>query len=103
MAYKLMIPEHTTGQIGRCIDYVVHVLHNFEAASAILDEINEVYAILKMAPEAFSYCQDPCLQAKRYRKVPLKRHRYVFIYRIEEDKVYLLGFFHMMENYAKKL
>ena len=62
-----------------------------------------VYERLEHLPEAFPLCRDTCLRAKEYRKIALPHHNYLLIYRIEKRIVYIVGFFHMRENYRDKL
>lgn len=103
MAYKLEIPEHTERQIDKCILYIVDILKNPSAARTVLEDIEYAYGQLEEMAESFAFCEDPYLYAKRCRKLSLQRHDYVFIYRVEKDKVFLAGFFHMLENYRTKL
>ena len=56
-----------------------------------------------MYAESFAFCEDPYLHSKEYRKLSLEKHDYILIYRIVLDTVYIIGFFHMKENYHVKL
>ena len=103
MDYKLVIPEHTERQIDRCIDYIVHTLRNPSAAGAVLDDLENAYTQLEQMAESYALCEDPYLQSKGYRKLALEKHDYLFIYRVNGKTVYLVGFFHMLENYRMKL
>lgn len=103
MAYKLAIPEHTEHQIDQCISYIVNTLRIPSAAGAVLDDIEHTYSKLEKMAESFAFCDDPYLRSKRYRKLALENHDYLFIYRVDGEIVYLAGFFHMLENYRTKL
>lgn len=103
MEYELRVSERAEEQIDQAVGYVAVVLGNPTAAKAILQDIRQVFDRLTYAAEALPYCEDSYLRAKEYRKIALERHRYVFLYRIEEKVVYIAGFFHMMENYREKL
>ena len=54
-------------------------------------------------PEAAPLCRDAYLRAKNYHIITLPHHHYLLIYRMEERIVYVVGFFHMRENYRDKL
>ena len=56
-----------------------------------------------MYAESFAFCEDPYLRSKEYRKLSLEKHDYILIYRIILDTIYIIGFFHMKENYHVKL
>lgn len=103
MGYKLEISEEVERQIDHSIEYIVKELRNPSAARGVLQDIEHAYDQLEEMPEAFATCEDPYLRAKSYRKLALQKHAYVFIYRIEENRVFLVGFFHMLENYQEKL
>lgn len=103
MIYNLKISPHTERQIENALLYVSSTLSNPSAAISILNDIEETYDILEATPEAFQLCDDPYLKHQNYRKISLRHHSYIFIYRIQNSTVYLAGFFHMLENYAEKL
>lgn len=103
MAYKLYIPEETEKQIDAAVRYVAITLKSPQAASEIITDISEVYDFLETNAENMALCSDEYLRRQNYRMIPLKRHHYLFIYRIDGDVVYIAGFFHMLQNYNKKL
>ena len=103
MPYRLVVPARTNAQIDACIAYIAQVLRNPDAAHAVVDDISYAYRQLEDLPAAFPLCDDTYLRAKAYRKITLLHHNYVFIYRIDGNIVYLVGFFHMRENYREKL
>lgn len=103
MTYKLEITPHAEQQIDNCIQYVCQSLHSRQGASAIIDDIQSAFATLEICAEGFAYCEDPHLHMKGYRKLALSQHDYVLIYQIISGTVYIMGFFHMKENYYEKL
>ena len=103
MPYRLIVPVYVDEQIDACIAYIAQTLCNPNAARSVLDDLAAVYERLEQLPEAFPLCRDTCLRAKEYRKIALPHHNYLLIYRIEKRIVYIVGFFHMRENYRDKL
>lgn len=103
MAYKLMLAKRAEQQIDQCLDYLVTVLKNPAAATAVIKDIQEVYDLLKQRADMYAFCSDPYLKAKGYRKVLLSRHHYLFLYRIEDRCVLISGFFHGLEDYPHKI
>ena len=103
MPYRLIVPVYVDEQIDACIAYIAQTLCNPNAARSVLDDLAAVYERLEQLPKAFPLCRDTCLRAKEYRKVTLPHHNYLLIYRIEERIVYIVGFFHVRENYRNKL
>ena len=74
-----------------------------QAANNLMEDINQAFALLEAFAASFSFCEDSYLASKGYRKFALKKHDYLIIYRVEENTVYLVGFFHILENYREKL
>ena len=103
MAYRLLVSEKAENQIDRDIKYIVEALKNPSAAKGLLQDIENAYLDLERMPEAFSLCNDSYLSAKGYRKLSLSKHDYLFVYSIEGNIVFPPGFFHLSENYDKKL
>ncbi len=103
MDYKLIITKTAEDQIDNIVGYVAKVLNNVTAAKSILSDIELAYTKLENSAEIFPYCNDSYLEGRGYRKINLKRHDYVIIYRVEETRVYILGVFHMKENYGSKI
>ena len=103
MAYKVIVTENAAQQVENILEYIIYRLHNEEAAIEILNEIEETYNSLEYLADSMAFCYDRYLKAKGYRKISLRKHDYVILYQIVDDKVYVNGVFHMLENYRDKL
>ncbi len=103
MTYDLKITERAEKHIEDIIIYILQQLKNPSAANAILNDIEEVYITLKQDAGVFALCENPYLASKGYHKLQLKHHNYVIIYVIDGDEVTIMGVFHTLENYLKKL
>ena len=103
MNYKLIVSEQADRNIKEIIEYVAVRLNNPEAARNIISEIEEVYDKLEDNAEGYTYCSDPFLASKGYRKIFLKKCRYVVLYIVKDNEAQISGVFHILEDYAKKL
>ncbi len=103
MTYNLVITPHTESQIEHALNYVGFKLQNHAAVISILEDIDSAFNILETVPESFPLCDDPNLRRQGYHKISLKHHSYLFVYRMDMQTIYLLGFFHMLEDYTNKL
>lgn len=103
MAYKVIVTENAAQQVENILDYIIYRLHNEKAAIEILYEIEATYKSLEYLAESMAFCYDSYLKAKGYRKISLRNYDYVLLYQIVDDKVYVNGVFHMLENYRDKL
>ena len=99
MAYNVKVTASAEKDLDAIISYIVQELSNPQAAGHLLDEITKTYHILADNPMIFPACSQPLLQ--RYRKVTVMR--YVIIYRIDGETVYVERFFSQLEDYVNKL
>ena len=103
MRYKLAITLHAEELLENIIEYIAVRLKNKGAAAAVLADVDEAYNNLEEMAETFPYCEDPQLAARGFRKIILKRHEYVILYKESGDVVTVEGIFHELENYGSKL
>ena len=103
MTYRLLVSNNVDSQLDKILNYVAIKLNNPTAAAAILDDVKRAYNHLEHMPEAVALCEDPYLAAFGYRKIKLRNHDYVILFRIADDAVQISGIFHMRENYITKL
>ena len=103
MAYRIEITQRANELLDSIILYVAVKLNNPGAARAILGDVSEAYDRLEYMAEMIAYCEDPILAEKGFRKIGLKSHDYVIVYKVRGDTVTIEGFFHELENYGRKL
>ena len=103
MAYKLEISPHAEAQLDNILGYIAVTLCNPDAAGAVAKDLQETYKLLEESAESFAYCADLYLSSKGYRKVKLRRHDYLILYRVVGAVVQISGIFHELEDYAAKL
>lgn len=103
MTYRILISDKADSQLDEILKYVAIKLDNPTAAKAILEDVKSAYNHLKHMPEAAALCEDPYLAAYGYRKIKLRNHNYVVLFRVADDVVQISGIFHMWENYIEKL
>lgn len=101
--YRIQVTGQTQKQMEQIFSYIFEQLCNPAAAVNLLNEIEEKYRGLIENPLRYGLAEDPVLAAKRYRKIPV--HKYVILYRVDETEktVYIMGIFHKLENYRKKM
>ena len=89
MAYKLIITERADEQIDRLAAYLIRNLKNPDAAFHFLDELSE--------------SKDEYLFLRGYREALFKEMNYRVVFRTDKRFVYVLGVFHTLEDYGKKV
>ena len=53
--------------------------------------------------DSFGYCKSERLKEMGLHKIRFERHRYVFVYRINKDKVIIEGMYHEMQDYENSI
>ena len=103
MAYNLIITERADELIDRLTAYLLNNLKNPDAAAHFLDELDTIYNRLEENPCQFAESKDKYLFMRGYRDALFKEMNYRVIFRVDEQSVYVLGVFHTLEDYARKL
>ncbi len=103
MAYRLNITEHANDLLDNILYYLVSQLKNKQAAKHLMDEIDNVYNRLEENPLQFPPSRDTYLANKGYHEAVIGQMNYIIVFSIRADIVNILGIFHQLENYQKKL
>ena len=103
MAYKLIVTERADELIDRLAAYLVNHLKNPDAASHFLDELEAIYDRLEENPYQFSESKDEHLFLRGYREALFREMKYRVVFRIDKQVVYVLGVFHTLEDYGRKV
>ncbi len=103
MAYNLVITDRADEQTDSLAGYLVNDLNNPGAFLHFLNEIEGVYDRLEDNHYQFPRSPDPYLNYKGYREALLSDMSYRIVFRIEMPTVYIVGIFHDLEDYVKKV
>lgn len=104
MAYKLVITERAAELLDDLVLYLLQRLKSVQGAGHLLDSVSTVYDRLEENPYQFPECEDSLLKKRKYRKAKITDMDYLIIYKISEDhSVCIMGIFHALEEYRKKL
>lgn len=103
MDYKLVITEHAEQLLDNLVYYLLYCLKSEQAARHLLDGIDNVYDKLENNPLQFPYSRDVYLARKGYHEAIVPQMDYIVVFGIQDDTVNVIGVFHQLENYTKKL
>ena len=103
MGYRLIITDRAEELLDGLVNYLLYKLKYQQAAIHLLDNIERIYDRLEENPFQFPLSMDTYLLHKGYREAVLPDMNYVLIFKIEGNNVYVLGVFHQLEQYRKKL
>lgn len=103
MAYNLCVTEHADELLNNILHYLIFQLKNQQAAKHLLDEIQHIYGRLEKNPLQFPVCRDTYLAKRGYHEAVTGQMDYVIVYSVKTNVVNIIGIFHQLENYQKKL
>lgn len=103
MAYNLSVAERADELLDIILHHLIYQFKNKQAAKHLLDEIERIYDRLEENPLQFPVCRDTYLAKRGYREAVIRQMDYVIIFRVNSDIVNIVGIFHQLENYKKKL
>ena len=94
MGYKVIIMPPAKRRLDMYVFYTVETL-----GKAILADARETKKRLSMAADSLKICENPLLAKFGYRKIKFAKHRFVMLYRIQNDTVIVDGMFHELQDY----
>ena len=103
MAYKLIVTKHADELLDNLVQHLLERLKNEQAARHLLDGIENVYERLEENPLQFPFSRDVYLARKGYHEAIVPQMEYIVIFSIKEDIVNVVGIFHQLENYQRKV
>ena len=99
MAYKVQLTKQAENDYRAIVAYLIDTFKSQQAAQHFLNELEAVITYLGEIPFAYPPVKEPRLRAIGYRKVPFMN--YVFIFRFEDEQIYVTHIFHQQQDYAK--
>jgi mRNA-degrading endonuclease RelE of RelBE toxin-antitoxin system len=105
MAYNLIITDEMEKLLNERIEYLLKVFKSEQAATHLLNGVDEIYNLLETNPYVYSESQDAFMKALHYHEAKVPQMNYILIYKIDEEKnaIYVLGIFNTRENYSDKI
>ena len=99
MGYKVIIMPPAKRRLDRYVLYTVETFGNRQAAKAILADARETKKRLSTAADSLKICDDPLRAKYGYRKIKFVKHKFVMLYRMQDDTVIVDGMFHELQVY----
>ena len=99
VTYKVVITPHALHQLQEYHDYIRNTLLSEQAARNVWQDAFETIHRLSSVAGSMRLCSNPQLRNFGYRVIHFQSHRYVMIYRIEDDTAYIEAVYHHLQNY----
>ena len=99
MVYNVEMTERAEEQLDAFARYLVVNLKNPQAASNLLADATDLEESLAYVAGSIPLCDDPELRMRGIRKIRFTKHRYLWLYRVEDDTVYIMAMYHELQDY----
>ena len=99
VSYKVITTPKALSQLNSYIDYIQFTLLNNQAAEAVWEDAVETVERLETVAGIHEPCKHPKLKAYGYYPILFSRHRYVMLYRTEDNTVYVDAVYHELQDY----
>ena len=103
MIYEVFTAHAADRDILKAADYIEFVLHNPEAADALLDEVDAKIGSLSEFPERNAVVDDPVLKAWGIRFVQVKNYLAFYTVSQSEGRVYVVRFLYGKRDWVSIL
>ena len=103
MDYELIVSERADELIDRLASCLLNNLKNPGAAAHFLDELESIYDRLTDNPFQFPDSPDEYLFIRGYREALFETMQYKVVYRIDNQRALIVGVFHTLEDYRRKV
>ncbi|MCM1237681.1 MAG: type II toxin-antitoxin system RelE/ParE family toxin [Ruminococcus flavefaciens] len=99
MQYKVEISDLAERQYDKFLNYIYNVLMNPQAAASLIQDFNDTVKILERQAGSLGYCNSERLRKLGIHKIHLQNHRYLLLYRINQENVIVEGMYHELQDY----
>lgn len=103
MSFRVELSELASGQYDKFLAYVYIVLKNPQAAGNLMRDFDDTIELLSEKADCFGYCKSDRLRKLGFHKIHFKRHRYLLIYRVKDDRVIVEGMYHELQDYENAI
>ena len=101
--YKVVISEGAAQDLGNCINYLINIKKNPQAALSVMNDYDDTIAKLSIVAGSLKPCQSPKMKERNLRRINFLRHNYFMLYLVEGQTAYVTNIFHDLEDADNKL
>lgn len=103
MQYEVELSELAEKQYDDILSYIANVLKNPQALKRVMDDFDHTIDRLEKNADVFGYCKSIRLKSMGLRQIGFEKHRYLFVYRIKENRVIIEGMYHELQDYEHSM
>ena len=99
VSYNVIISPKALSQLDSYIDYIQFTLLNEQAAKSVWQDAIETSNKLKDVAGSLRLCNHPKLKELGYHPICFLKHKYIMLYRIEDNVAYVDAIYHQLQDY----
>lgn len=99
MTYKVVITKFAQSQIESYVDYILKTFKSNQAAKDLISDFKDTVKSLSFLAGSLTLLDDSELRKRSIRKINLKKHRYLILYRIVNNVVSVEAVYHVLQDY----
>jgi plasmid stabilization system protein ParE len=103
MEFKVVLSDLAQEQYDQILDYICNTLRNPQAVQNIMQDFDSTRELLKTQANNYGYCNSERLRRLKFHKLHFLKHKYIFIYRINNDIVVIEGIYHELQDYENSI
>jgi len=103
MGCKVVLTSQAKAHFREIIHYLRYELESQQTATNVTNDFEETIDQLSMIAGSLKLYDDEVLRAKGYRTIHFKQHKYLMVYSVHNDTVYVEGIYHDMQDYENTL
>lgn len=98
-SFNVVISPRALSQLNHYIDYLQYTLLNDQAAYNVWQDAMETRNQLSKVAGSLTPSSHPLLKRNGYRTINFQRHRYLMVYRVEDQTAYVDAIYHQLQDY----
>ena len=98
-SYTVKITNKAEKMMERYLAHLVYEKQNMQAAIAVSDDYDETVEELETVAGSMRFCDDADLKNREMRKIKLRRHDYILLYKVQGDTAIVEAVYHILQDY----
>lgn len=99
MACRVLVADEVYRALEDAVAYIANVLFEPSSGARLLDSFDRFVDEVSTFPDLFPFCAEDRLASRGIRKASIEG--FLALYVVEGSKVYVIGFFHQTQDYAR--
>ena len=99
MIYKLVITDTAKKDYRNILNYFDKIIQDRKALDNIVSEFRKIADLVVENLDLFGLSRGDSLNLKNYHKVNI--NKYLMLYKVDENNIYIIHIFHQLQDYAK--